>query len=327
MVDQLSSVETCGACGSPLGENRESTDRLCDECRAHQPVALSTDELRQADADAVQPLTPYADYYATLQPQPEAAPDPDRPHWGPITGIGVWLFSVAAIIVVPFVAVFAWYLLDRQRGVDIPVLTDAAAMLEYVQSARLIVVQIYSTIIAHLVTLGFCWVVVTRLKRYPFLKSLGWNWAGKSAGYWVLFSAAVFIAIMVADFILTRFVPQSEPPFTELLKKSYHVKVAVAVLATFSAPFVEEVIYRGVLYSGLRKFFGVPATIIAVTVLFAGVHVPQYWGAWASLSGLMLLSLTLTVVRARTKSILPCVVIHTVNNSVISLLLVLGIVT
>jgi membrane protease YdiL (CAAX protease family) len=122
-------------------------------------------------------------------------------------------------------------------------------------------------------------------------------------------------------------VPESEPPFIQLLKKSYHIKVAVAILATFSAPFVEEVIYRGVLYSGLRKFFGIPATIIAVTVLFAGVHVPQYWGAWASLTGLMLLSLVLTIVRARTKSILPCVVIHTVNNSVISLLLVLGLAT
>src|SRR4051812_26945611 len=118
MVDQLSSVETCGACGSPLGENRESTDKLCENCQAHRSFDLSTDELRQADAATVGPAPPYTDYYATTQSQPEVPPDPDHPHWGPITGIGVWLFSVAAIIVVPFMAVFAWYILDRQRGIE-----------------------------------------------------------------------------------------------------------------------------------------------------------------------------------------------------------------
>jgi membrane protease YdiL (CAAX protease family) len=325
MVDQLSPVETCGACGSPLVENRDSNDKLCESCLAHPPVAFPAGEWQAGEPATVQPSMSYGEYYANTGLQPEGPPDPDHPRWGPITGIGVWLLSVAAIIFVPAVTVIFWYILDMQRGLDAPPWTDRVALLEYLQSPRLIVVQVYSTIIAHLVTLAFCWLIVTRLRSRPFLKSLGWNWVGKSAGYWVMFSAGVFLSILAADFILSRFVPQSEPPFAELLKKSYQVKVAVALLATFSAPFVEEVVYRGVLYSGLRKFFGIRATIIAVTVLFAGVHVPQYWGAWASLTGLMLLSLILTIVRARTKSILPCVVIHTVNNSVISLLLVLGI--
>src|ERR1051325_954651 len=171
MVDQLSPVETCGACGSPLGENRESTDKPCENCLAHQAAAYSAGEWPPAGRATAQPPTPYGEYYAKTRLQPQATPDPDRPHWGPITGIGVWLFSVAAIIVVPAVAVIAWYLLDMQRGLDVPLWTEREALLEYVQSPRLIVVQIYSTIIAHLLTLGFCWVVVTRLKRYPFLRS------------------------------------------------------------------------------------------------------------------------------------------------------------
>jgi membrane protease YdiL (CAAX protease family) len=36
------------------------------------------------------------------------------------------------------------------------------------------------------------------------------------------------------------------------------------------------------------------------------------------------LSLVLTMVRAKTKSILPCIVIHTVNNTVASLSLLLN---
>ena len=324
MVDQLSSVETCRVCGSPLGENPEATGNLCENCLANRPADFPTDEGQLAAGVARQPQPPFSDYYASHAPQPEITTDPDRPRWGPFTGLGIWVFSVAAIIVVPLIVVAFWYVLDKQRGLDVPDYSDAAAMLEYLQTPRLLVVQIYSTLIAHLVTIAFCWVVVTRLKSAPFLKSLGWSWAGRTASYWLMISAVVFLAIIVIDLVLSRFVPQSESPFSQILNKSYHIKVAVAVLATFSAPFVEEVVYRGVLFAGLRKFLGAQSTIIAVTLLFAGVHIPQYWGAWASLSGLMLLSLILTIVRARTKSILPCVVIHFVNNSIISILLVLG---
>jgi len=117
--------------------------------------------------------------------------------------------------------------------------------------------------------------------------------------------------------------PQSEEnSFTELLKSSAKVRIAIAVLATFTAPVVEEAVYRGVLYSGLRKTFGVAPTVLLVTLMFAGVHVLQYMGAWVSLAGLTLLSLALTLIRARTKSILPCVAIHTVNNAFFAVLIV-----
>ncbi|HEX8185332.1 MAG TPA: type II CAAX endopeptidase family protein [Blastocatellia bacterium] len=324
MVDQLSSVKTCIACGSPLGENRAATDNLCENCSAQQLASTTPYDLQRTDDAVPLPAAPFDDYYARTELEPGQTPDPDRPHWGPVAGIGIWLFSVAAIIAVPFAALIAWYLLDRERGIAVPTFADPAAMLEYVQSPRLLLVQVYSTIIAHLVTLAFCWIVVTNLRKRPFLASLGWNWTGRSPIYWIIFSAAVVGSVLIANAIFKLFLPQAETPFDKLLNSSYQIKVAVAILATFSAPFTEEVIYRGLLFAGLRKYFGVPATILAVTIFFAGVHVLQYWGAWASLSGLTMLSLILTIVRARTKSILPCVIIHLVNNGFISLVLVFG---
>lgn len=329
MVDQLSSVETCAGCGSPLGENREAADNLCRDCLARRRGVSTTDEWQEAGAASAAPAVAYSDYYANAATQPEGPqlegpPDPDRPPWGPVTSIGVWMFSVAAIIAVPFAAVIAWYILDMKRGLPVPTFADQTALLEYLQSPRLLLVQVYSTIIAHLITLAFCWMVVTGLRKRPFLTSLGWNWVGRSALYWLLFSAGVLISIIAADALFKRFLPQAETPFEKLLNSSYQIKVAVAILATFSAPLIEEIIYRGVLYAGLRKFLDVATTVIAVTILFAGVHVLQYWGAWASIAGLTLLSLILTIVRARTKSILPCVMIHLVNNGVISLFLVFG---
>lgn len=99
------------------------------------------------------------------------------------------------------------------------------------------------------------------------------------------------------------------------------VRVAIAVLATFTAPLVEETVYRGVLFSSLRRSLGLVGTVVLVTVMFTGVHVLQYMGAWVTIAGLTLLSLALTLIRARTKSVLPCVLIHTVNNAFFAVLI------
>ena len=66
------------------------------------------------------------------------------------------------------------------------------------------------------------------------------------------------------------------------------------------------------------------AAIVIVTFLFALVHVPQYWGSPTTIILLTLLSLILTLVRAQTGNLLPCVVLHTLFNAVQSALLILN---
>ena len=60
-------------------------------------------------------------------------------------------------------------------------------------------ITLYSTIVAHLLTILFCWAVVTRLRQQPFFASLGWNWAGHSPVYWLLIAIALFIGINMAN--------------------------------------------------------------------------------------------------------------------------------
>src|SRR5262249_546094 len=101
------------------------------------------------------------------------------------------------------------------------------------------------------------------------------------------------------------------------------VRIALAIVATISAPFAEEFVYRGLLFSGVLYSFGKTAAVIIVTLTFTGVHVWQYWGHWASITALGLLSLLLTLVRARTGAILPCICLHLINNGVQSVGLLL----
>jgi membrane protease YdiL (CAAX protease family) len=96
----------------------------------------------------------------------------------------------------------------------------------------------------------------------------------------------------------------------------------VAFVATFTAPFVEEVVYRGVLYSAFQRWLGVPGALIITTFLFALVHVPQYWPSYSTIFLLTLLSLILTTIRVKTGNLLPCIIFHTIFNGLQSISLI-----
>lgn len=305
MVDQITTSQSCSMCGVTLTHDEIEVNGLCRRCASY---------------NALQPASEGAVHVPAVE-----GPDPDDPRWGPGAGIGVWIASVAAIIIVPILAVIAWYVIQKVRHVPVPSLLSSEELLDWLKSPNLLLLQVLSTILAHAVTIAVCWAVVTRLGSHPFWASLGWNWAGRAVWYWVVFSACVIVALVIVDQGLIKVLPQSEEnSFAELLKSSQRVRVAIAVLATFTAPIVEETVYRGVLFASMRRHLGLIATVVVVTLLFAGVHVLQYWGAWVSVAGLTLLSLALTLVRARTKSILPCVVIHTLNNAFFSVLILLN---
>ena len=315
MVDQLASAETCRLCGVLLNQDQVLAGKLCGQCAEAYPFERS-------GAPQAQGLSAPFDF--TPQFPKEASPDPDNPPWGPITGISVLLFSFAAIVVVPVIAVVAWILIQTARGAPLPNFGNAEEFKQWVLSPNIILLQVVSTIVAHAITLAVCWAVVTKLGARPFRQSLGWSWGGRSVWYWLVFSACILVALQLVGQVLSRFLPEAESPMAQWLKASPQVRIAVAVLATFTAPLVEEVVYRGLLFSALRKHLGMITTVLVVSLVFGGVHVFQNWGAWVSIVSLMLLSLALTIVRAKTKSILPCVFMHTVNNAVASVLILLN---
>jgi membrane protease YdiL (CAAX protease family) len=317
MVDELLDLRTCRVCGATLADDSRQAGNICGACATH--ANAQQDSVMGDSAVFAGVEQPSGDFSAgrTLPP------DPDQPAWGPLTAVGVWAASVAAIIIVPIIAVVVWYIISKARGAEVPGFQAKDELIEWLKSPRLLLVQVASTFVAHAITLAICWAVVTKLGTRGFWASLGWHWGGRSPVFWLLFSAGVIVALVCFSQVAIRFLPESQDTaFAELLRSSRQVRVAVAVLATLSAPIVEEVIYRGVLFSALRSRTGVAVAVGLVTMLFAGVHVLQYSGAWVTISGLIFLSLILTVVRARTRSILPSVTIHFVNNAFFSLLIV-----
>jgi membrane protease YdiL (CAAX protease family) len=244
-------------------------------------------------------------------------PDPDRPHWGLLGGVCMWVLSVALPQILPIPFLFA----ERARG-NLPSPEEIAAGN---LGVRLVIVSIIATALGHLIILAACWAVVTQFGRRPFLASLGWGWDGLGVLGGLLLVPVVIGAVFLIASLAQLVLPESETTlFTQMLRASDVARYMVAALAVLTAPFVEELIYRGMLYSGLRSRLPVAPSVLIVGAIFTLVHVQQYWGAWASLVGLTTLSFILTAIRAYTKSLLPCVVVHLVFNMIGATSILLG---
>ncbi|HEU4596073.1 MAG TPA: CPBP family intramembrane glutamic endopeptidase [Pyrinomonadaceae bacterium] len=256
------------------------------------------------------------DSFANVAPEPlEPAPlplGPDNPPWHVPGAIGFWLLSVALILFMPVFFVVPYILRQEigMEGLSGFLLTDKTA----------IFLQVVSTIPAHLLTLGAAWLLVTRVGKFPFLAMLGWTWDAKY-NFWR--STAIAVGLYLVGISLIYFLDGPETPLNKILNSSRLTAVTVAFMATATAPLVEEIIYRGVLYSALQRAIGARLAIWIVLILFALVHVPQYLPNYGILFIILLLSTVLTIVRARTGKLLPCFIIHLVFNGVQSVLIVL----
>lgn len=239
--------------------------------------------------------------------------NPDDPHWGIGLAFVVWLASVAAILFIPSFFLIPYVL---SSGVD---LSDGTAVSSFAMSDKTaIIIQIASIIPAHLLTLLLAWAVVTRFGKKPFFASLGWTFAGVRWWHYVLMLIGFYILIA----IFTTVFPLKPDQMDLIIKSSRTAMYVVAIMAVLSAPIVEEVVYRGILYSGFQKHVGKIASIIVVTVLFTLVHVPQYFENPSKILVLTALSLGLTLLRAYTGSLLPSVILHTLINGLQSAALI-----
>ncbi len=244
-------------------------------------------------------------------------PSPDNPPWNGWMALGVWILSIVFIIVFPIIFI-APYLIQQKANV-----MDQTALTELLTKDKTsILIQLIAIIPAHIFTLLAAWLVVTRWRKYSFREMLGWEWNGFKIWHAIVITV-FFYALAIA---LKLVFPEQENEMDKLIHSSRAAVYLVAFFATFTAPIVEEVVYRGVLYSALQRKFGIILAVAFVTILFAAIHIPQYSSNnvpdFAAIIILVLLSLTLTMIRVKTKNLLPCIILHTIFNGIQSILLI-----
>lgn len=250
-------------------------------------------------------------------PQPTTTtPDPDNPPWGIGTAIVVWLASVAFQILFS-IPVLLFYAAskgitparaDYQQALTVFAATDKTAVF----------LQILTLLPAHLLTLLLIWIVVTRFAKRPFGLLVGLTndrfpvWKSVVIGA-VLFFAGTGLAKLIGGDTPTQ--------LEQIINSSVPTRYLVAFIAVATAPIAEELVYRGILYSALRKLVGAIGAVVLVLGLFTLVHVPQYWPNYGVVLAVGLLSVSLTIIRAYTGRLMPCVLIHLVFNGIQALIL------
>jgi membrane protease YdiL (CAAX protease family) len=278
------------------------------------PTFNETPALANASANSFSPN----DHTVKLTNQP----DPNNPVWGVAGALLIWLLSIVLQAIIPVLVIIPFAL---HRGLNPSAPDFPRLALELAISDRTgILLQVISILPTHLLVLAVLWAFVTRFGKRPFLASFGWSWAGGSR--WL--ERAVLIAGGVVLFLIATVLAkvlgaQKPTQLEQLINSSIAARYAIAVLAVFTAPFVEEFIYRGVLYSALQRTIGVNAAVVFVLALFTLIHVPQYWPNIGVISAIGMLSIVLTVVRAYSGRLFPCIIIHMSFNAVQALLLLI----
>jgi len=260
-----------------------------------------------------------ADYFSSLPLPAEtvelSGPNPDAPSWGSGIALGYWFVSVLFIVIIPAVFLIPYALMQD------PPLTENEALVEFAKNDKnAIVLQILAIIPAHLLTLLFGWLIVTRVRKDSFKEALGWQNGGVRWWYY----PAILVAFFALAAVVSMFFPEQDNDLIRMIQSSQAALISVALLATITAPIVEELVYRGVMYSAFQKTLGVPAAFVLVTFLFALVHVPQYWPSFSTIILLTLLSFILTGLRIYSKNLWPCIVLHTIFNGLQSVGLILA---
>ena len=290
---------------------------------AHQPPKL----IEVFTEESSQQITPLPEEHAeppevrpsekTIQPPPAQAPWVSA--WRDVgVSFGVWIVSVVLLLVVPLIYALPYLVFKIAKfGPPTPEALGS--------DKQLIFFSVVGILPTHMLTFVIVWIVITYGGRRPFWKNIEFDWPKNMSPVVVtLLSVLVATLLFLLALGVTSLYGEHKTDLDLLIESSLYTRVATALVAVATAPLIEELIYRGLLYRALEKAAGMGIAIAVVSLLFAGVHVFQYRNNIAVITVITLLSITLTVTRALTGKVLPAFIMHLVFNGIQSVLIVLG---
>ena len=252
---------------------------------------------------------------AATKPQPTNA---DDPAWGVGSALFVWIASMLLIVFMPLLFLLP-YAASKGLNISDPGYVKALAELALTDKTA-VLLQVIALLPSHLLTVALIWAVVTRLGKKPFWASLGWGWSSQfEVWLWIALGVGLFMVGSTLAWLLGSGKPTQ---LEQIINSSLAARYTISILAVGTAPFVEEFMYRGVLYAPLQRLAGAPTAVVLVLALFTIIHVPQYWPNMGVIAAVALLSIALTLVRAYTHRLLPCIIIHLVFNGIQAVLLI-----
>ena len=115
-----------------------------------------------------------------------------------------------------------------------------------------------------------------------------------------------------------------EEPFMQQVRNANVPLALLFLVICILAPLAEELIFRGLIFTGLaHSRLGTTGAAIISCLLFTAIHFQQYTAI--GLSIVLSIAIFLTVIRIKTKRLVPCIVAHsTVNAMTLGALFLFG---
>ncbi len=266
-----------------------------------------------------------AQYDAPLLSTPEP-PSPSRSKW-PLAGVMAIDFVLALIafvaltllVQVVFVGVRA-----AQQGLSLAELQ--ARLRDQTQAMRLVGTDgLFVTLLA--TNAAFIFIPIARVKwlRHEPLAEIGFT-APRPVRLVLIGIGVGFLSLLLNGLISSQLQSLFERPdqaaLFPLFPGDYLGQVLLMLGAAVLAPIGEEILFRGYVFNALRLTFanrrwGIPLAYGVSALLFASVHsLSVSRGLFALLVPLFVIGLLLAWTMHRTKSLLPCIIAHAINNGV-----------
>ncbi len=287
------------------GSSKPDTAEVQAEAARRKPkTAVKATQATSAAGNAVHKNTKPTDE-GTLPGSP-------RPTWGP----------VAAIVV----TVLSFFFANAGAGVLFGLIAEGAGWTsQQLEEGRGVSVfaQFLLILIVEALTLGLlAWFIKRRqgtlamigLGRRPRLRDLGEG----ALGFFVYFG--LFIATAVAlQTLLPINVDQKQELGFETFGQPLPALALIFVSLAVLPPITEEILFRGFLFSGLRRGMGVVMAVLLSSVMFGALHllggVSGEGLLWIAAIDTFVLAIVLCYLRIRTGSLWAPILVHAAKNS------------
>ncbi len=237
----------------------------------------------------------------------------NRGPWGPLATIGFTLVIAGAFLVVQGVVAIPYLLFTVTERSQAAIAVAAASL----QSDGLFVgiSEVCSATIAVALTLLAAW-----LRKGPVIREyLGFRTVPRVVALrWLLYAVLVVVLLEVLAH-LTGYA--ATPDWMLRIYRSAGSLPLLLFAIVVVAPIVEEIVFRGFLFEGLRRsWLGDAGTVLLTSVVFASIHV-QYEAFY--IGQVFGLGLLLGAGRMCTGSVILTIAMHALVNAVATLQLAL----
>ncbi len=125
--------------------------------------------------------------------------------------------------------------------------------------------------------------------------------------------------LLIASQMSLTFPEKDMGPVAKMAGSSGWMQAVWMVVALVLAPPVEEFLFRGVLFSGISRSWGIPVASVVVSIMFVALHLTETIHFPPATLMISLLAIGTVTARLLTRSLGPPIAMHLSYNAVIAL--------